>query len=51
MPKTNRKAEIRIKVDIKPVKMAEVTPAARQLYKHFWTKLIAKAQDEVKREC
>lgn len=50
MPKTNRKTEIRIEVNIKQVKMAEVTPATRQLYKRFWTKLAAQAQDEAKME-
>jgi len=48
MAKTSSKTEIR--VNIKLVKLAEVTPAHRQLVKKFWAKLISQVQDEVKGE-
>ena len=42
---------INVAVNIKPVKLAEVSPAQRQLYKRFFTKLIAQVQDEMKNDC
>lgn len=50
VPKTNRKTEIKVKVNIKPVRLAEVTPAICRLYRRFWAKLITQARDEVKGE-
>jgi len=42
------KRVIRVIVDIKPVKLVEITPAQQQLLRKFWTRLIAEARDEVK---
>jgi len=50
VPKTTSRTEIRIKVNIKPVRLAEVTPAQRQLVKKFWAKLISQIQGEVKND-
>ena len=50
MPKTTTKTQISIKVNINPVKLADVTPAQRQLVKKFWTRLIAQVRDEVKQD-
>lgn len=36
---------IKITVNIKPEKLAEVTPRQRQLWKHFWGHLISQVQD------
>ena len=44
--KSATKSEIRVKVNIKPVKLAEVTPAQRQLVKKFWSRLIAEVKGE-----
>lgn len=50
MPKTTSKRETRVTVNIKPVKLAEVRPAQRQSYKHFWAKLRSQVGDELKVE-
>ncbi len=50
MPKTTSKRKTRITVNIKPVKLAEVSPAQRQSYKHFVAKLINQVGDELKVE-
>ena len=48
--KTNRKTEIRIKGNIKPMQVAKVELMQRQRVKKFWSKLISQVQDEVKGE-
>jgi len=48
MPKTTSKREITVKVNIKPVKLAEVTLGQRQLYRRFWVRLISLAKDGLK---
>ncbi len=50
VPKTTSKRKTRITVNIKPVKLAEVSPAQRQSYKHFVAKLINQVGDELKVE-
>ncbi len=50
MAQSDTKTEIKVRVDIKPVKLTEVTPAQRQLCKRFWAKLISQVMDEVKGE-
>ena len=50
VPKNTRKRKTRVTVNIRPVKPAEVRPAQRQSYKHFWTKLISQVGDELKVE-
>ena len=50
VPKTTSKRETRVTVNIKPVKLAEVRPAQRQSYKHFWAKLRSQVGDELKVE-
>ncbi len=37
---------VKVKVNIKPVKLAEATPRQRQLWGQFWMRLISQAQDE-----
>lgn len=48
MAQSDTKTEIKVRVDIKPVKLTEVMPAQRQLYRRFWAKLTRQVQDEVK---
>ena len=36
-----------MKVNIKPVKLSEVTPAQRALYRKLWLKLLAEVEKEV----
>ena len=50
VPKTTSKRETSVTVNIKLVKPAEVSPAQRQSYKHFWTKIISQVGDELKVE-
>ena len=40
------KTEIKLTVNIKPVKLTEVTPTQRQLVKKFYKKLIADVKAE-----
>ncbi len=40
------KTVIKITVNIKPVKSAEVTPRQHRLVRQFWARLISRAQDE-----
>jgi hypothetical protein len=44
----NTNTAIKLKVNIKPVKLAEVTPWQRQLVKDFWSRLIAQVQEGLK---
>lgn len=41
------KREIKVTVNFKPVKLAEVTPHQRQLHRLFWAKLISRVNDEL----
>ncbi len=50
MARPSSKTPIKIIVNIKPVKLAEVTPRQRQLAKMVWAHLIATVQDELKAE-
>ncbi|MFC1861083.1 hypothetical protein ACFLYL_02230 [Chloroflexota bacterium] len=50
MPKTTSKRKTSVTVNIKPGELAEVSPAQRQAYKHFWTALISQVGDELKVE-
>jgi hypothetical protein len=50
VPKSATKTQIRVKVDIKPVKLADVTPAQRQQWKRWWSKLFSEIRDEAKSE-
>lgn len=47
VPKTTGKKDIEVTLNIKPVKLAELTPRQRQLVKQFWTRLIAECQREL----
>ena len=47
MPKTTSKTEIKVTVNIKPVKLAEVTPHQRQLHKRFVAKLMSQVKEEL----
>ncbi len=42
----NTKAEIKLTVNIKPMKLADVTPAQLRRYRAAWARLIAKASRE-----
>ena len=50
VPKITSKTEIKVTVNIRPGKLAEVTPTQRAAVKKFWTRLISQVQDEVKGE-
>ena len=50
VPKATSKAEVKVTVNIQPIKSAEVTPAQRQLVKNFWQRLIAECQRELQAE-
>lgn len=44
VPKTTEKREIKVRVNIKPVKLADVTPAQRAAWRKFWQKLISEVK-------
>lgn len=46
MPKSTTKTHIKVQVNIKPVKLAEVTPRQRQLMRQFWMRLTSQVQDK-----
>jgi len=50
MVRRSSKTPIKIIVDIKSVKLAEVTPAQHQQWKRWWARLISEIRAEVKGE-
>jgi len=48
--KSLSKTEIRVKVSIKPVNLADVTPAQKTLYRRFWAKVISQVKDKLNNE-
>jgi len=50
MHESASKTQIRVKVDIKPVKLADVTLAQRQQWKRWWSKLFSEIRDKVNSE-
>lgn len=44
------KTPTKIIVNIKPVKLSEVTPAQAQLVRRFWAKLITQVKDDLNNE-
>lgn len=50
VPKTTSKTEVKVTVNIKPMKLADVSPAQRQQFRLFGSKLISQIKDEVKSE-
>lgn len=44
------KTQNKVIVNIKPVKLADVTPAQVARYRDFWIKLISRSKDELKDE-
>lgn len=44
MPKTNEKTEIKLLASIRP---GPTSPAQKQAWKRFWTKLVSQLQEEV----
>lgn len=48
VPKSATNGEIRVQMNIKPVKLSDLTPAQRTLVKKFWTHLILQVKEEFK---
>jgi hypothetical protein len=45
---SDTKTAVRVKVDFKTVKLADVTPIQRAAFKKFWAHLISQVYDEMK---
>ncbi len=48
--KATKETEIKVKVNIKPVKMAELTPVQRQSWARLWKRMVSQVTDELKDE-
>lgn len=45
--KTSGRSKVRITVNIKAVKVSDVSPAQKAAYRRFWSKLISQVNDEL----
>jgi len=48
--KVTKETEIKLTVNIKPVKLAELTPVQRQSWVHLWRRMVSQVTDELKDE-